>query len=608
MKRFIIMWLTLLLGFVVLSQSVGSKNSFNTENKAQSQDNILFERGTTQYSIYLPTSASESEIWAANELQHWLTEISGAYFKVFQYAETANLPDPGKRIYVGYSLALNNKTGRPLPNEKDESFSYFSDGPEIYIYGGKERGTMYGVMAFLENEFGCRWYTPTARMIPKLDSFGFSAFEHQESPGIQVRNSFFYTAFDPVWASRNKLNGRLSSNPLSQPGRSESYWGVHTFYHFLPPDEFFKSHPEYFSLNKGERNADYNNPDWGKRGQLCLSNPNVLKIITQRVIDEIRKNPDHMIYSVSQNDWYNPCECANCQKLVDKFGGKQSGIVIWFVNQVAEAVEKVFPEKYIGTLAYQYTRPAPLNIAPRHNVVVRLCPIEACVAHPLETCPGNAAFMKDMKDWSAMSPQLYIWDYVVNFQRYIMPYPNFAVLQPNIKTFAENKAIGIMEQGSYQERGGEFQELKTYLISKLLWNPDCDTEEVIDDFMQGYYGRSGRFVRQYFDLLQSRISPETHMFIGLKADDPIFTDEMVDQSMEILTQAQKVADDDEILRRVKIATLPVMYLKCLRSPVRSRNDGTFSSFLDILERENISLIAEYYDNLPAFKEFVLSAK
>ena len=35
------------------------------------------------------------------------------------------------------------------------------------------------------------------------------------------------------------------------------------------------------------------------------------------------------------------------------------GILIWFVNQVAEAVEKEFLDKYIGTLAYQYTRAVP---------------------------------------------------------------------------------------------------------------------------------------------------------------------------------------------------------------------------------------------------------
>ena len=568
----------------------------------------LFADGKTDYTICLSDEASGSEIWAANELQQWLTEISGAFFRIVQYGETGTLPEESARIYVGFSKALESRIGEKEPDYKDESFRYFSNGPEIYIYGGKLRGTMYGALTFLENEFGCRWYTPMVKKIPSLKKHAFDSLNHQEAPGIQVRNDFFYMAFDPVWAARNKMNGRMSSNPVNQPGGSESYWSVHTFYHFIPPSEFFDSHPEYFSLIDGKRTANEKDNDWSKRGQLCLSNPDVLKITKQRVLETIRNDSGHMVYSVSQNDWRNPCQCSKCQSIVKKYGNQESGILIWFVNQVAEAVEKEFPDKYIGTLAYQYTRAVPENIKPRSNVVIRLCPIEACVAHPLESCPKNESFVHDLKGWSAISPHLYIWDYVVNFRHYIMPYPNFNVLQENIKTFQENKAIGIMEQGSYQARGGEFQELKTYLLAKLLWNPDCDVHAVIDDFMYGYYGRSGQFIREYFDLLQDRITPETHMFIGLKPDDPIFSDELIEKATEIFKKAKSVADNQEIMNRVELATLPILYLKCRRSPVIARSDGTFDKFLEILEKEGINLIAEYGDTIDTFKEFVLSAK
>ena len=369
---------------------------------------------------------------------------------------------------------------------------------------------------------------------------------------------------------------------------------------------FFDDHPEYYSLKDGKRIADHAE-SWSERGQLCLSNPDVLKIITERVRKQMRETPGHMIYSVSQNDWRNPCQCDKCQAIVEKYGGEESGIIIWFVNKVAEAIEQEFPDKYIGTLAYQYTRSAPQGIKPRNNVVIRLCPIEACVAHPLETCPKNESFMKDLKDWSEISPQLFIWDYVVNFARYIMPYPNFKVLQPNIQTFQNNKAIGIMEQAAYQDRGGEFSELKAYIISKLLWNPDCDVESAIDDFMTGYYGRSGKFIREYFDLLQNQITPETHMHIGLKEDDPIFSDGFLNKAIEILNKAQTVADNYVISRRVERTTLPILYLKCKRSPEIARIDGTFQKFLEIIEKEGITTIAEYGETLDAFKEFVLNA-
>ncbi len=79
-----------------------------------------------------------------------------------------------------------------------------------------------------------------------------------------------------------------------------------------------------------------------------------------------------------------------------------------------------------------------------------LCSIECCFSHDIRSCPRNEPFLADLKGWSAIAQNMYIWDYVVYFQHYLMPYPNIRVLQPNIQTFRDNNAIGIMEQGAYQ--------------------------------------------------------------------------------------------------------------------------------------------------------------
>ena len=191
-----------------------------------------------------------------------------------------------------------------------------------------------------------------------------------------------------------------------------------------------------------------------------------------------------------------------------------------------------------------------------------------------------------------MSPHLYIWDYVVNFGHYLMPYPNFGALQSNIKTFQENKAIGIMEQAAYQSRGGEFAELRSYLISKLLWNPDCNTKEVINDFMYGYYGHSGKFVKQYFDLLQARVTPVTHIGLSTDPANQIFSEEFVQQADKIFEKALKTAENDDMLHRIEMAYLPVLYLKCKRTPAVAHYDGSYEKLLEITEREKITNFSE----------------
>ena len=67
-----------------------------------------------------------------------------------------------------------------------------------------------------------------------------------------MRNDFYFEAFEPIWAARNKVNGAMnfSEQPREQPGAVEGYWAVHTFNRFMPPDEYFDQHPEYRSEKK----------------------------------------------------------------------------------------------------------------------------------------------------------------------------------------------------------------------------------------------------------------------------------------------------------------------------------------------------------------------
>jgi hypothetical protein len=132
-----------------------------------------------------------------------------------------------------------------------------------------------------------------------------------------------------------------------------------------------------------------------------------------------------------------------------------------------------------------------------------------------------------MEGWTAVAPHLYIWDNVVNFSHCTRPCPNFRVLQPNLACFRDHHAIGIMEQAAYQSCGGEFAELRAYVLARLLWNPECEVAVAIDGFLAGYYGRSGAWVRRYLDLLHARIAPDRHIGLGLRASDVILAREGV---------------------------------------------------------------------------------
>jgi hypothetical protein len=245
---------------------------------------------------------------------------------------------------------------------------------------------------------------------------------------------------------------------------------------------------------------------------------------------------------------------------VDDEEGSHAGSLLHFVNQVAERIEARFPDKWVDTLAYQYTRKAPRNVKPRRNVIVRLCSIECCFSHPLPTCPENASFKADTEDWAQVAHTLHVWDYVTNFAHYVMPFPDLRVLQPNVQFFVENNVRGIFEEGNYSSGGGgELAALRSYLLAKILWEPGCDLQAAVGDFMGAYYGKGAGPIREYLDLLHDRVEESnTHVRIYNPPDHFLDLD-FVRDSLSLLDHAEGVVSHQKHRRRIRLARLPLAY-------------------------------------------------
>jgi hypothetical protein len=478
---------------------------------------------------------------------------------------------------VGFGSAVADITGAQKPEADDEGFTYRTVGKDLLIYGGAQRGSMYGVFSFLEDELGVKWLTPKCTVVPSMQKYALPRLDRSEKPALALRyDGHFAVEREPVWSAHNKEN--MKWNPTQNDyGNIEAYWNAHTMGQLLPSGEFFEKHPEYFSLRDGKRIPN---------GQLCLSNPEVLEICKTRLADVMRKNPLFRIYSLSQNDNFSFCQCPECTAIAEQYGG-QSGLMIWFVNQVADAVRDEFPDKFVGTFAYQYTRQPPKGIVPRNNVVIRLCSIECCFAHPLTAgCPQNQAFMNDMEKWAEIAPHLFIWDYIVDYAQYISPWPNFQVLGPNIEAFRKNKAIGIYEEAQYQSNGAEFEEMKAWVTTKLLWNPLLDTDSLVQVFIDGYYGKAAPMVMDYYRLCQSLVKPDLHFGIYIRENHPIYSDEFVEKAFALLDNALQTAEDEETKNRVERVRMQPLYLYCKRNREMCKQDGNWDELVRLMRKYN----------------------
>lgn len=548
---------------------------------------VVFDGGASEYSIVVDPAAGESVQYAACELQHWIGEVSGATLPIVGIDEG----QPGRRLVVGYNpVTVELKADAKEPEPSDDSFTWCNAGGDILLWGGAKRGSLYAVYSFLEEELGVRWYSSAVSVAPKTKKYAFTELSHSESPSIKVRDDLYYDVIN-----HPDFSGKLRNNHVPLAGRdgkvipfsSERFWGVHTFDMMVPKAVYFDKHPEYYSLRDGKR---------VKEGytQLCLSNPEVLRITIESMRKVMRENPDYLIYSLTQNDNFDYCECPECQAIADQHGG-QSGLMIWFVNQVADAIRDEFPDKYIGTFAYQYTRGVPENIQPRENVVVRLCSIECCLIHNYDECEQNRKFLNDLQGWSAISPHLFIWDYTTAFTQYSLPVPNFKTAKPHIQDFVANKAIGMMEEGDYQTKCGEFNELKAYLLAKLMWNSEADPEAIIKDFTDGYYGPAGKYIREYIEFADRILRREgIHMNCYPYMADEVYSEEFILGAREIFAKAKKaVAGQPDYLSRVESAEFPILLLFNGKMPEQAAECRTVEQIRHVIEKDGVTKMAEH---------------
>lgn len=346
-------------------------------------DLALANNKATRYVLVLDPSATTPELTAARELAATLRQITGAEFTM-----TTNAKAPARSILVGPGEAAR-KVFDDVPFDAlgGEELVIKTKGNHLLLAGGRPRGTLYAVSRFLQQQCGVRWWSPWASRIPKSLALSVGDLDIREKSAFEYREPFWYPAFDADWSWRNGYNGNSSRLPPEKGGRISYQGFVHTFYPLVPPEKHFAEHPEWFSLIKGRRSTD--------RAQLCLTNPQLRDFMVERVKQGLRESPGAGIISVSQNDWYGACECANC-KALDDAEGTHAGTMLAFVNYVAEKIEPEFPDIAVDTLAYQYTRKPPKTLKPRSNVIVRLCAIECNFREPLDH-PSNAAFADDIR-------------------------------------------------------------------------------------------------------------------------------------------------------------------------------------------------------------------
>ena len=585
MMKYVIFFLLICITNYSFSQKKSKKP------KTADEQIVLADNNASRYAILIPAHATVYETQAATVLQNYLMQISGTALPIV----TADKHRSPYEIVLGQNERLDElNTNINYQTLKDDGFAIKTDSLRLIIAGGNEKGTLYGVYTFLEKYLGCRMYTPTVKIIPSKPQIILPKINDQQVPVIGFRDTHYRATWDAEYTDWHKLD--------HAPDGERTDWGmwVHTFNELVPPQLYYQSHPEYFAMVKGSRLPT----------QLCLANPAVLEITIQNLRKKIAQHPSAKYWSVSQNDNRDYCTCDLCRSL-DSIEGSPSGSIISFVNKVADQ----FPDKMISTLAYEYGRHAPKTLKPRDNVNIMLCSIEAYRDKPLTEDTASAEFVKDVKDWGKISKDIIIWDYVIQFNHLLSPFPNLQVIQPNLQFFAENGVNAMFEQGN-REVGGEFAALRSYMISKLMWDPYLNADSVMNDFLYGYYGAAGKPIREYINLMREELlknkKPLRIFGSPNEAADTYLTPTLMATYNTIYDNAEKMVKDSAVLlERVRIARLPLMYATMEQAKKNyTGENGLFTNvngkweaktsirnmvdeFTDLCKREGVTQVKEW---------------
>lgn len=466
-----------------------------------------------------------------------------------------------------------------------------------------------GIYAFLEDKLGCMFVSPEYDYIPKSNTVWVDECQIKHTPSIEWRYVYSYEADIRKnedgsenyggWNSKLRLNGA---------GSNDWYAWVHTSFTYVSPDEYFAEHPEYFSLYRGKRTYKQGPVS----GQLCWTNEDVYNIISQKVLQQMRENPDIHIWDVSQMDTWESrgvgCACDKCKE-IDEREGSQMGSLLTFINRLADDVAKEFPDNYISTLAYNYTQDPPKNIKPRDNVIIKLClmPGDCASSYANPNSSDSEKANKLVSDWGKVAKHIVIWDYNIDFHNYLMPYPILDRLKENNDFYIENNVYGIFHQMS-ADKGGDFSELSSYIFARLMWDKNTDVQEVFNKYLTVYYGNAAPYIAQYYgELDENVVSSGNGLYIYAKPwqySTSYLSTKNIDKYLEIFENAKQAADDETIIKRVEKAQTGALFSKAYQfsTDMKGRKNA-LDEFMRICKENNITSLIEGEQNGDELQNF-----
>ena len=440
---------------------------------------------------------------------------------------------------------------------------------DIVIAGGRPRGVMYGAYYFLDRKLGVHWYSPYDEYVPQADNIKVNGLPYHGKPAFAARLLLAKSdILSRKWVARNLVTSNaVIKDPIAELGEESPFAPPYSCHglHLIIRGTKYKDHPEFFALIGGKRRdplkvtvgMDY-----------CLTNEGLIAATIKECRTYLKKAPNATYISIQEGDGtIGNCECVPCQKLKKDCGNRESARWVYFANKVSEGLKDEFPKVKFLIFAYTASKAPPLNIKANDHVAVQLCAWGNHRGKPYahyHNKNGNT-FLRQLKAWKEVCPNLLIWDYTYTFSDCFLQTPDMLLNIDNMKSFAEFGVNGVFPEDNYPIVIAYGIPFKSWLLARSMWNPDeCDGEKLEETFCMEYFGKeAGKYMLEYYRNIrkvhhkQGLIAFTGGGAIGSAAFEK---PEVTAYSLKLFDKALKAAEGNrKYVRRLKETMFPVKY-------------------------------------------------
>ena len=450
-----------------------------------------------------------------------------------------------------------------------ESFALQVADGVVKIVGLTPKGMLNGVYELLE-QTGFRWYMPGAfgRVVPRAKTLEIAEQRSIEVPSFRGRQ-LRVNQFGDVW-------GRRMRNSVWKVHR---HHGIRPLHHSGLRRKWFDRHPEHFALRDGKRVP----------GQLCVSNPEVLKMAIDAAQEHLRENPGAEFYGMGPNDGSGFCECEKCQALdsgeITPFTHRRSVTdrYFWFFNQVLKGLEGEFPKARIGTLVYSDTMMPPVKVKPDPRIVGCVALIHLCRIHSPRNpvCPESHTYRWICRQWHEAGVRVDNSGYWFNLADPGLPFMMIHRIRDEIPLAHDFNHLGFARACATQWAN---EGPSLYLAAKLMWNREADVDALLKEFFAKFYGPAAEPMERYTMLINDALRDADHHTGGSWDLLHIYDDPVRKAARKALRKARRRAGSGLHGTRVRVASEGWDYFVAFAEVLERRRRHDYAGSKAALER------------------------